>query len=606
MDAELADLLRADLVAAGYTVDRLRQLWGDEADAALARGDRVPARRALDATDAGVGQVPTAAAGQVATAAAGRNFESAAPAAGRNAHHPAGTLARLFLLGQSVADEQLTSALPTLGAAGARTLGLLDSGGRALIDVRPYSAVDEGGAVQWFIASDLGEDALGEEAVGETAVGEEARGSEAAGAEALVGALPAHHVLGVGGASLTLATLIPTEPVDRVLDLGTGCGIQSLHAARHARSVVATDISARAIKRASLTFALNGVSSVELRQGDLFAPVAGELFDRIVSNPPFVITPRREGVPLYEYRDGGLVGDAIVERVVRGAAEHLRPGGTAHLLGNWEYRDVASSDEHSGDGLERVRRWITEAGLDGWVVERERQSPAEYAATWIRDGGTRVGTPDYDWLATAWLDDFQSRGVAAVGFGYIFLRRPVTDGAAAGASAAADASVAVSTAPGTSTPAASRLVRTEVLTAPLGAAPTGIGDHLLACLRAHDGVSKLDDAQLGAVRLEVAPDVTEERHYWPGDANPTVIRLQQGGGFARTIDADAALAGLVGASDGELTVAEIIGALATLLEVDEFALRDQLLPQVRELLVTGLLTASLLTASRLTAGSPAS
>lgn len=545
MDAELADLLRADLLVAGYTVDRLRQLWGGEADAALARGDRVPARRALDA-------------------------------AGSNAQHPAGILARLFLLGQSVGDEQLTRALPTLGAAGARALGLVGPGGRAFIDVRPYSAVDAGGAVQWFIASDLGEQALREQAVG---------------AEDLSGALPAHHVLGVGGASLTLATLIPTQPVDRVLDLGTGCGIQALHAARHARSVVATDISARAIKRASLTFALNGVSSVELRQGDLFAPVAGEIFDRIVSNPPFVITPRREGVPLYEYRDGGLVGDAIVERVVRGVAEHLRPGGTAHLLGNWEYHDVASSDEHSGDGLARVRRWITEAGLDGWVVERERQSPAEYAATWIRDGGTRVGTPDYDRLATAWLDDFESRGVTAVGFGYIFLRRPVTDGAAPGASAAA----------ATSSPVTSRFVRTEVLTAPLGAAPTGIGDHLLACLRAHDGVSKLDDAQLGALRLEVAPDVTEERHYWPGDENPTVVRLQQGGGFARTIDADAALAGLVGASDGELTVAEIIGALATLLDVDEVALRDQLVPQVRELLVTGLLTAS-----RLTAGSPAS
>ena len=58
---------------------------------------------------------------------------------------------------------------------------------------------------------------------------------------------------------------------------------------------------------------------------------------------------------------------------------------------------------------------------------------------------------------------------------------------------------------------------------------------------------------------------------------------------ARTIDADAALAGLVGASDGELTVAEIANALAHLLEVDEGALREQLLPQVRELGATGLL-----------------
>jgi hypothetical protein len=297
-----------------------------------------------------------------------------------------------------------------------------------------------------------------------------------------------------------------------------------------------------------------------LRHGNLFEPVVGERFDRIVSNPPFVITPRRSGVPVYEYRDGGRVGDAIVEEVVRGAAAHLTPGGTAHLLGNWEYRDVMG-----GDGLARVRSWISEAGLDGWVVERERQSPAEYAATWIRDGGTRVGTAEYDALAADWLDDFAARGVTAVGFGYVLLRAPASD-------------------------SAPRLVRTELLRSPLGAAPTGIGDHLMACLRAHDALAVLDDTALLDQRLTIAGDVTEERHYWPGDENPTVIRLQQGGGFARTIDADAALAGLVGASDGELTVGEIVGDLADLLEVDEGALLAQLLPQVRELVVTGFLS----------------
>ena len=533
MDAALIALLRADLLAARYTVDRLRQLWGDEADMALARGDRLPALRALTA-----------------------------PAA--RAADPAGILARLFMLDELVGDDLLTLAMPTLGVAGARALALLDEQGRALLDVRPYSMIDAGGAVQWFIASDLGEGALG-------------------------GALPPDHVLGVGGASLTLAALIPTEPVGSVLDLGTGCGIQSLHVARHARRVVATDISARALERARLTLALNGVDSVELRNGDLFAPVVGERFDRIVSNPPFVITPRREGVPLYEYRDGGLVGDAIVERVVRGAAEHLQPGGTAHLLGNWEYRDAASTDDGGGDrgdGLARVRRWIDEAGLDGWVVERERQSPAAYAATWIRDGGTRAGTPDYERLSTAWLDDFAARGVTAVGFGYILLRRPATSDVSA-EEAGVDAV---------------RLLRTEILTAPLGGvlagdnfsgrAPTAIGDHLLACVRAHDHIAGLNDTALCSLRLQVAPDVTEERHYWPGDENPTVIRLHQGGGFGRMIDADAALAGLVGASDGELTVGEIVGALADLLEVDEGALLAQLLPQVRELVVTGLLTIS--------------
>ncbi|MBA4345530.1 MAG: hypothetical protein C0419_03365, partial [Microbacterium sp.] len=176
MDAALTALLRADLLDAGYTVDRLRQLWGDEADAALARGDRVPARRALEALGAaGVG-----------TSAVGSREQGAAS-----------ILARVFLLGEPAPDDALTTALPRLGAQGARELGLVDDAGRAMLDLRPYSSIDAGGAVQWFIASDLGEVSLGT-------------------------ALPADHVLGVGGASLTLAALIPTEPVDSVLDLGTG------------------------------------------------------------------------------------------------------------------------------------------------------------------------------------------------------------------------------------------------------------------------------------------------------------------------------------------------------------------------------------------------
>ena len=514
----LVAALRADLTAADYTVDAVRRLWGDEADAALRRHDRVPARRALRS----VGESPLA------------------------------TLARLFLLADAVPADSLAAALPALGVEGARELGLVavegaegaggagGAGGaaRALLDLRPYSTIDTTGAVSWWIVSDLGELATG-------------------------GPLDAGHVLGVGGASVTLSSLIPTSEVGRVLDLGTGCGIQSLHAARHARGIVATDLSARALELAALTLRLNGVElgsgGVELRLGDLFAPVAGERFDRIVSNPPFVITPRREGVPVFEYRDGGRVGDGIVEEVVRGAADHLAPGGTAHLLGNWEYRDG-----FGGDGLARVRRWVEEAGLEAWVVERERQSPAEYAETWIRDGGTPVGSTSFEALADEWLDDFAARGVTGVGFGYVVLRRPLD-------------------------PAAPPLRRFERLLDPLGSAPTGIGDHLMAGFAAHDAIAALDDAALAELRLQVAPDVTEERHQWPGADGPTVMRLRQGGGFARTIDADAALVGLVGASDGELTVGQLVGALAQLLEVDEAALAADVLPRVRELVVTGFL-----------------
>ncbi|MET0303093.1 MAG: methyltransferase, partial [Microbacteriaceae bacterium] len=228
LQPDLIDRLRADLDAAAYTVDRLRTLWGDSADDALTRGDRVPALRALgEAT-------------------------------------PAGTLARLFILGMPGRVADVEAALPTLGASGAERLGLLRADDDALVplvDLRPYSVVDASGVAAWWIVSDLGEIATG-------------------------GELRTDHVLGVGGASATLSGLQLPDPVDSILDLGTGCGIQALHASRFARRVVATDVSERALDFARFTAALNGIDSIEFRLGDMFAPVAGERFDRIVSNPP--------------------------------------------------------------------------------------------------------------------------------------------------------------------------------------------------------------------------------------------------------------------------------------------------------------------------------
>ncbi len=486
--------LRSDLLNARFSVDTLTGLWGEPADAALHRGQRVPAVRAL---------------------------------AGPAAETPAGVLARLFVLGMPVSAEQLAGALPALGIDGAIQLGLvsLDRDGlRAALDLRPYSFVDAHGVGSWWIASDLGELTVG-------------------------GALREDHVLGVGGASLTLSGLMVGTPVDSALDLGTGCGIQALHAARHATRVVATDISPRALEIAALNAELNGIRNIEFRLGSLFEPVVGERFGHIVSNPPFVITPRAEGVPSYEYRDGGMVGDALVASVIAGLAEHLEPGGIAQLLGNWEYRDGA-------DGLDRVGDWVASTGLDAWVVEREVQDAALYAETWIRDGGTRPG-PEFDRLYEAWLDDFEQRGVTSVGFGYLTLRA-----------------------------SSQGLRRLERLDSAVGG---GLGAHVADTLAASDWQSDRTDDQLGRERLVLASDVTEERHYWPGAADPTVMTLRQGGGFGRSVPVDTGLAALVGACDGELSVRAIIAAIAQLLEVDTPALSADLLPSIRELVTTGFL-----------------
>ena len=508
---ELIGLLRADLQAAGFSVEALTGLWGENADSALHRGQRVPALRRL----------------------------SRLPEPSRLS-----TLATVFVLGTPVLESHFASAVTQLGIGGAISLGLVgiddadETGERAirpLLDLRPYSFADSNGVGSWWIVSDLGELSVG-------------------------GALRVDHVLGVGGASLTLSGLMVTTPVDRALDLGTGCGIQALHASRHAKQVIATDISQRALEIAAMNAELNEVKNIELRLGSLFDPVRGERFGHIVSNPPFVITPRTEGVPAYEYRDGGMVGDALVAAVIAGVSDHLEPGGTAQLLGNWEYRGGES-------GLDRVGAWTDATGLDAWVVERERQDTELYAETWIRDGGLRGGV-EFDRLSSAWLDDFESREVSAVGFGYLTLR----------ARSPFSATDPVGT--------ATQIRRLERLDGPIG---FGLGAHIEKTLAAIDSLARLSDDELGRAHLTVAPDVTEERHYWPGASDPTVITLHQGGGFGRSIALDTGLAALVGACDAELSVRAIIAAIAQLLEVDEAALSLDLLPRIRELTIDGML-----------------
>src|SRR5699024_2545687 len=130
---------------------------------------------------------------------------------------PAAVLLRVFTLGAGVDRDRLETALPSLGVAGARQLGIIglqDTAVRATVDLSPDSATAARGATAWWSASDRSELASG-------------------------AALGPDHVLGVGGASLTLARITPREPVGRALDLGCGGGIQALHAARHAEHVVA-------------------------------------------------------------------------------------------------------------------------------------------------------------------------------------------------------------------------------------------------------------------------------------------------------------------------------------------------------------------------------
>jgi release factor glutamine methyltransferase len=112
-----------------------------------------------------------------------------------------------------------------------------------------------------------------------------------------------------------------------VLDMGTGSGVCAVHAARHAHRVVAVDINPEAVRCARINMLLNRLDDrVEVLQGDLFAPVAGQRFDVVLFNPPFLCgEPRNDADRAWRCLD-------VPERFAQGLIPHLTPDGFALLV----------------------------------------------------------------------------------------------------------------------------------------------------------------------------------------------------------------------------------------------------------------------------------
>lgn len=224
------------------------------------------------------------------------------------------------------------------------------------------------------------------------------------------GPLPADFVMGMGGATETLLTLTPRRHVQRALDLGCGSGVQAVFC--NASRVIATDIDARALAAAAATCHLSGFRRLdegvwregerllEFRLGSLFEPVAGQRFDRIVSNPPFII----EGVG-HVHRDSPFAGDDLTRVLLQELPAHLNPGGLAIVLATWVH-PVA------GDWQERLDAWLP-ADHGVWVAQRDVLDVEAYVDFWGDDAGVPAAERE------AWTRRLRDRGIAAVGFGWI-------------------------------------------------------------------------------------------------------------------------------------------------------------------------------------------
>ena len=140
-----------------------------------------------------------------------------------------------------------------------------------------------------------------------------------------------------------------------VLDLCTGSGVLAVVAAlAGAATVTAVDASHRSVLAARFNARLNGVRVRALR-GDLFDPVAGERFDLIVSNPPYV-----PGEGAGRGFDAGYDGRDLIDRVCARVADHLAPGGVALLV------------QSSVCGERATLEALSAAGLVAEVAERRR------------------------------------------------------------------------------------------------------------------------------------------------------------------------------------------------------------------------------------------
>jgi methylase of polypeptide subunit release factors len=467
--------LRATFGAAGYTVDGVAGRLGERANAALARNETAPAARRTDSDDA------------------------------------LDTMIRLFLLQRAVPETLVSKAFPDIDLV---ALGILERSGsdvKALLDIRPF-AEDER---EWWVVADL-----------------------TPGLDGRREPMRSDYVLGIAPASLSLIHLTVPIKAEKALDIGTGCGIQSLHLADRVNQLTATDVNPRALQLAQATAALNGID-LDLRDGSLYEPVRGERFDLIVSNPPYVISPPGGGLT---YRETEFTGDGVVEQLVRQAPEHLTDGGWCQLLANW-------TCVRGEDWQERIATWT--ADRSAWAVQREQLDPSEYVELWLRDAGLH-GTPQYTTRYDEWTRYLDEQNVEAIGMGWITLHN--VEG---------------------SLDAESWPYEIE----------RPIGPHVLHRFERREGLP----ADLTALHLRVAADVVQETTGQPGAEDPATIVLRRQRGMRRAEQVDTVLAGFVGACDGELNTGQILAALADLMDRPVVDVLADYLPQIRNLVVDGFL-----------------
>ena len=219
------------------------------------------------------------------------------------------------------------------------------------------------------------------------------------------------YVLPVGPSGTHMARITIRRPVQSALDLGCGCGLQSLLTAQHCARVTATDINPRALAMTRLNAVLNGVTNIELLEGSYLEPVKGRGFDLILANLPYVISPENKLI----YRDA--TGDAYLHQLIHEIPAYLTEGGFAQLLSNW----IHGKDEPWWVPLEKT---LEELSVDTWLIRNGSLGPEAYADWWLRnDSRFKNNKRKYAKTKKDWVEWYREQGIEKIAIGDIALRR---------------------------------------------------------------------------------------------------------------------------------------------------------------------------------------
>ena len=207
----------------------------------------------------------------------------------------------------------------------------------------------------------------------------------------------------VSASTRLVAAFTPDVAVEDALDVGTGSGALALRMARHARRVVATDLSERALEFTRRNADINGLGNVETRHGSFLEPVRGERFGLVACNPPYVISPDTE----FLYRDAGLRGDELCRRLLDELPDVLADDGYATLQGNWT---------HPADGP-----WTPAVRATALLTRVKTYDPLEYAQSWCAPA--HAGDPaGFAAAVERWTASYRELGIEAITLAIVVLR----------------------------------------------------------------------------------------------------------------------------------------------------------------------------------------